>query len=153
MSATALHRRLAADDGQTTPLVIGMTVIVLAMVMVMFAATWVSVQARQLQSLADGAAASGAEAVAFALDSGPGLRLSDAEVRRSVDEHLTAVRATTTVPGLSGARVSVAEDGTTVVVTLTGTAEVLPLPAAFAGVLPVQVPISAEGSSRTSLQR
>lgn len=148
-----MRTRLAAEDGQTTPLVIGMTVIVLALVMVMFAATWVNVQARQLQSLADGAAASGAEAVAFALDTGPGFVLTDAEVRHAVDEHLGAVGATETVPGLAGVHAEVAGDDTTVVVTLTGTAEVLPLPPAFDGVLPARVPISAEGSSRTSLQR
>ncbi|XNZ00769.1 pilus assembly protein TadG-related protein [Micrococcus luteus] len=148
-----MKRRLTADDGQTTPLVLGMTVIVLAIVMVMFAATVVTVQHRQLQSLADGAAASGAEAVAFALDSGPGFTLTDAEVRQAVDEHLAAVGATETVPGLSAVQARVAEDGTTVVVTLGGTAEVLPLPPAFDGILPAHVEISAEGSSRTSLQR
>lgn len=148
-----MRRRLAAEDGQTTPLVIGMTVIVLALVLVMFAATWVNVQARQLQSLADGAAASGAEAVAFALDTGPGLALTDAEARHAVDEYLAAVGATETVPGLAGVHAHVAPDDTTVVVTLTGTADVLPLPPAFADVLPARVPISAEGSSRTSLQR
>lgn len=153
MDSARGRSRLAAEDGQTTPLVIGMTAIVLALVMVMFAATWVSVQARQLQSLADGAAASGAEAVAFALDSGPGLVLPDAEVHRSVQEHLAAVGAGETVPGLSGVRSRVAGDGTTVVVTLSGTADVLPLPPAFADVLPARVQISAEGSSRTSLQR
>lgn len=153
MSSRPLYSRLSADEGQTTPLVLGMSVIVLAMVMVMFAATWVTVQARQLQSLADGAAASGAEAVAFALDSGPGFVLADAEVRQAVDEHLAAVGAAERVPGLSGVQAHVAADRTTVVVTLAGTAEVLPLPAAFAGVVPAQVPISAEGSSRTSLQR
>lgn len=153
MTSSPLRRRLAAEDGQTTPLVLGMAVIMAAMVLVLIAATAVTVQARQLQSLADGAAASGAEAVAFALDTGPGFVLTDAEVRQAVDEHLNAVGASRTVPGLSGVEAHVAEDGTTVVVTLVGTADVLPLPGVFSGALPTSVPISAQGSSRTSLQR
>lgn len=69
--------------------------------------------------------------VAFALDTGPGFVLTDAEVRHAVEEHLGAVGAMEPVPGLTGVHDEVAGDDTTVVVMLTGMAEVLSLPPAF----------------------
>ena len=104
-------------------------------------------------SMSGRALAGAAAALLAAVGIGLGLHSVTSDLQGNPGSVRAAVGATETVPGLSGVRSRVAEDGTTVVVTLTGTADVLPLPPAFADVLPARVQISAEGSSRTSLQR
>ena len=147
------RRRLTDDRGQTTVLTIGLCSLLVALMLVMVAVTSVAVQARRVQSLADGAALAGAEELGFRLDTGPGILLTDADVAASADAYLTAVGAQDAVPGLGGMEAGVAEDGSTVVVRLQAQVSLLPPGGPFAGILPASVAVEATGSSRTALTR
>ena len=150
MRARPAFRR---DDGQTTVLTVGLCALLVALMLVMLAATTVQLQHRRLQSLADSAAIAGAEELGFRLGEDPGVVLSDGDVAASAQAHLAAVGAGRAVPGLGGMAAGVAEDGATVVVTLDARVDLLATAGPFAGALPLSVPIQATGSSRTSLTR
>ncbi|MDY6055083.1 pilus assembly protein TadG-related protein [Micrococcus sp.] len=147
------QRRPAAEEGQTTVLTVGLSAVLIALVLVLFAVTTVQIQARKVQSLADGAALAGAEELGFQLDAGPGVVLDPHAVQDSVTEHLAAVGARSAVPGLGDVRTAVAADGTTVDVRIEARVPLVPTGGWLAGVIPVSVPVSAEGSSRTALTR
>ena len=137
-----LTARLGHDDGQTTVLTVGLCAVLVALMLVMLAVTTVQLQHRRLQSLADSAAVAGAEELG-----------SDDDVAASASAHLAAVGAQEAVPGLGGMNARVADDGTTVVVTLDARADLFAMTGPFAGTLPLSVPLEATGSSRTSLAR
>ncbi|WP_206496350.1 pilus assembly protein TadG-related protein [Micrococcus sp. KRD077] len=147
-----LTARLGHDDGQTTVLTVGLCAVLVALMLVMLAVTTVQLQHRRLQSLADSAAIAGAEELGFRLGEDPGVVLSD-DVAASASAHLAAVGAQEAVPGLGGMNARVAEDGSTVVVTLDARADLFAMTGPFAGTLPLSVPLEATGSSRTSLAR
>lgn len=144
---------LRRDEGQTTVLTIGLCAVLIALMLVMLAATTVQLQHRRLQSLADSAALAGAEELGFRLGEDPGVVLADGDVAASARAHLTAVGAGQAVPGLGGMTAGVDDDGATVVVTLDARVDLLATAGPFAGALPLSVPIEATGSSRTSLTR
>lgn len=148
-----LTARLGRDDGQTTVLTVGLCAVLVALMLVMLAVTTVQLQHRRLQSLADSAAVAGAEELGFRLGEDPGVVLSDGDVAASASAHLAAVGAREAVPGLGGMSARVAEDGTTVVVSLDARADLFAMTGPFAGTLPLSVPLEATGSSRTSLAR
>lgn len=142
------------EDGQTTVLTIGLTAVVAVLVLVLLAATAVLVQARTVQSLVDGAALAGAEELAFQLDQDPRVVLDEGAVQSSVAAHLDAVGAQEAVPGLSEVSAHVAADGVTVVVRARASVSVVPPAAEWVrGIVPITVPVDAEGSSRTVLTR
>lgn len=141
------------EAGQTTVLTIGLTAVVVALCIVLLAVTSVQVQARKVQSLADGAALAGAEELGFQLDRNPSVVLDPAAVEGSVQAHLQAVGARDLVPGLGAVEAGVAGDGTTVVVRVEARVSLVPPQGVFASVLPVTVAVEAEGSSRTALTR
>ena len=143
-----LTARLGHDDGQTTVLTVGLCAVLVALMLVMLAVTTVQLQHRRLQSLADSAAIAGAEELGFRLGEDPGV-----DVAASASAHLAAVGAQEAVPGLGGMNARVADDGTTVVVTLDARADLFAMTGPFAGTLPLSVPLEATGSSRTSLAR
>ena len=144
---------LRAEHGQTTVLTIGLCAVLVALMLVMLAATSVAIQARRVQSLADGAALAGAEELGFRLGGDPAVVLSDGAVASSAAAYLDAVGAQRSVPGLGGMQAAVAGDGATVVVRLEAQVSLLPPGGAFAGIVPATVPVQATGSSRTALTR
>lgn len=149
-----LRIRPSADDGQTTVLTIGLTAVVVALLLVLFAATSVLIQARKVQSLADGAALAGAEQLAFELGADPRVVLDPGSVQGSAGEYLAAVGAQEAVPGIGAVSSGVAGDGATVVVRIEARVSLVPPSGGWAtGLFPATVPVSAEGSSRTVLTR
>lgn len=146
-------RRLGDDRGQTTVLTIGLCAVLVALAMVMLCVTSVAVQARRLQSLADGAAVAGAEELGFRLDEDPAVVLSGEEVAGSAAGYLTAVGGQQMVPGLGGMQAAVAADGATVIVRLDAQVSLLPPGGPFSGIIPATVAVEATGSSRTALTR
>lgn len=145
--------RLVDDRGQTTVLTVGLCAVLITLMLVMLAVTTVAIQARRLQSLADGAALAGAEELGFRLDENPTVVLSDDEVAASAGAYLSAVGGQESVPGLADMEAGVAGDGATVIVRLEAQVSLLPAGGWFTGVVPATVPVQAEGSSRTALTR
>ena len=150
--ASALVRRLRREeDGQTLLLGVGLICIVLAMLFVAASATAVYLDLKTLTSLADSAAAAGADSMdehpyygGGATDTVPGA-LSDAEVRSKAAEDLSAQPAAATLEGVMivSAR---AADSRTAVVTLQARSRPPFLPW---GILPAEgFTITATGSAR-----
>ena len=149
---SALVRRLRREeDGQTLLLGIGLICIVLAMLFVAASATAVYLDLKTLTSLADSAAAAGADSMdehpyygGGATDTVPGA-LSDAEVRSKAAEDLSAQPAAATLEGVMivSAR---AADNRTAVVTLQARSRPPFLPW---GIVPAEgFTITATGSAR-----
>ena len=150
--ASALVRRLRREeDGQTLLLGVGLICIVLAMLFIAASATAVYLDLKTLTSLADSAAAAGADSVdehpyygGGATDTAPGA-LSDAEVRSKAAEDLSAQPAAATLEGVMivSAR---AADSRTAVVTLQARSRPPFLPW---GIVPAEgFTITATGSAR-----
>ena len=150
--ASALVRRLRREeDGQTLLLGVGLICIVLAMLFVAASATAVYLDLKTLTSLADSAAAAGADSMdehpyygGGATDTVPGA-LSDAEVRSKAAEDLSAQPAAATLEGVMivSAR---AADSRTAVVTLQARSRPPFLPW---GIVPAEgFTITATGSAR-----
>ena len=150
--ASALVRRLRREeDGQTLLLGVGLICIVLAMLFVAASATAVYLDLKTLTSLADSAAAAGADSMdehpyygGGATDTVPGA-LSDAEVRSKAAEDLSAQPAAATLEGVMivSAR---AADSRTDVVTLQARSRPPFLPW---GIVPAEgFTITATGSAR-----
>ena len=150
--ASALVRRLRREeDGQTLLLGVGLICIVLAMLFVAASATAVYLDLKTLTSLADSAAAAGADSMdehpyygGGATDTVPGA-LSDAEVRSKAAEDLSAQPAAATLEGVMivSAR---AADNRTAVVTLQARSRPPFLPW---GIVPAEgFTITATGSAR-----
>lgn len=148
------RRHGAHERGEITVLTLGLSAIVVGLLLVILSATLVLIQARKVQSLADGAALAGAEQLAFQLDADPRVVLEPGSVQASVNEHLDAVGARESVPGLESVSAQVAGDGATVVVRARAQVTLVPSGAGWlADLIPASVPVSAEGSSRTVLTR
>ncbi|MDO5633905.1 MAG: pilus assembly protein TadG-related protein [Micrococcus sp.] len=141
------------ESGQITVLTLGMSAIIIALLLVMLATTSVTLQARKLQSFADGAALAGAEAARLATDDSGRVALTDAEVQSAVQSYLADVSASTTIPGMTGVSARLSADGTSVDVFLTATVAVTPADGLVGLHLPAVIPIDAAGDSRTILRR
>ncbi|MDI3330018.1 MAG: pilus assembly protein TadG-related protein [Micrococcus sp.] len=139
----------AAEDGQTTVLVVGLTVVCLLLATVILAVTAVNIEARRLLSAADGATMAAADSyrIDTARDNAP--VLTSVQASAAANEYLSAAGAYGRFDGLAVRSVSVTDGGQTVEVVLTATAH----PPVVNWVVPGGVTVVATSSSRTSLTR
>jgi hypothetical protein len=143
------QRPAAAEDGQTTVLVVGLTVVCLLLATVILAVTAVNIEARRLLSAADGATMAAADSYRIEADHDNAPVLTSAQASAAVSEYLSAADAYGRFDGLSVQYVSVTDGGRTVEVELTATAH----PPVVNWVVPDGVTVTATSSSRTSLTR
>lgn len=145
--------RAAGDEGQTTVLVVGLSVVCLLLATVILAVTTVNLQARKLLSAADGAAMAAADSFTVALEDGAETDnapvLDDAAAAGAVAGHLSAAGAHARFEGLTVESVTVGDGGQTVDVVLTATAR----PPIVNWIVPEGVTVVAASSSRTALTR
>lgn len=145
--------RQAQDEGQTTVLVIGLSVVCLLLATVILAVTTVNLEARKLLSVADGATMAAADSFTIAVEDGAETGhapvLDDAAAAAAVNGYLAAAGAPDRFEGLSVESVSVGDGGQTVDVVLTATAR----PPVVNWVVPGGVTVVASSSSRTALTR
>lgn len=143
----------ANDEGQTTVLVVGLSVICLLLAIVILAVTTVNLQARKLLSAADGATLAAADSFTIAVEegaeSGNAPVLDDSAAAEAVAGYLAAAGAHGRFEGLSVESVSVGDGGQTVDVVLTATAR----PPVVNWIVPQGVTVVASSSSRTALTR
>lgn len=154
MSHGAVDRmRAAKDEGQTTVLVIGLSVICLLLATVILAVTTVNLEARKLLSAADGATMAAADSFTMALEdgaeSGHAPVLDVASATGAVTGYLAAAGAHGRFEGLNVESVSVGDGGQTVEVELSATAR----PPVVNWIVPEGVTVVAASSSRTALTR
>lgn len=141
----------AADRGSVTPLIIGLSTVVLLVAATIIAITTVHVQRARLQSLADQTST----AVAVSVENielgahRPTVRLTDAQVRSSSSAFLVDAGAYAEFDGLRIAGATGSADGTTAEVELTSYVH-LPIVSFF---LPEGVEISATGNARSELNQ
>jgi hypothetical protein len=139
----------AAEDGQTTVLVVGLSVVCLLLATVILAVTAVNIEARRLLSAADGATMAAADSYRIEAERGHAPVLTSAHASAAVSEYLSAAGAHGRFDGLAVQSVAVTDSGRTVEVTLTATAH----PPVVNWVVPRGVTVAATSSSRTSLTR
>lgn len=143
----------AQDEGQTTVLVVGLSVICLLLATVVLAVTTVNLEARKLLSVADGATLAAADSFTIAVqegaESGTTPVLGDGAAGEAVAGYLAAAQAHGRFEGLRVESVSVGDGGQTVDVMLTATAR----PPVVNWIVPQGVTVVAESSSRTALTR
>ena len=145
------RRRLTGwrdDTGQTSVLVLGLSVICILLATVILGATAVNIEARRLLSVADGASA--AAAGAFSIDVGESTpELSESSAEDTVAQYLNSAGAAERFEGLQMQSVRIQDQGQTVEVVLTATAH----PPVVNIVVPAGVTVIATSSSRTALSR
>lgn len=143
----------AGEEGQTTVLVVGLTVVCLLLATVILAVTTVNLEARKLLSAADGATMAAADSFTIAIEEGADAGhvpvLADAEAAEAVAGYLAAAGAHGRFDGLVVESVSVGDGGQTVDVVLTATAR----PPIVNWIVPDGIRIVATSSSRTALTR
>jgi hypothetical protein len=139
----------AAEDGQTTVLVVGLTVVCLLLATVILAVTAVNIEARRLLSAADGATMAAADSYQIDTERDNAPVLTGTQASAAVSEYLSAAGAYGRFDGLAVQSVAVTDGGRTVEVMLTATAH----PPVVNWVVPGGVPVAAASSSRTSLTR
>lgn len=157
MSRHAMRRtkdaKDAKDEGQTTVLVIGLSIICLLLATVILAVTTINLEARKLLSAADGATMAAADSFTMAVEEGAGSGnapiLDDAAAAEAVTGYLAAAGAHGRFEGLSVESVAVGDGGQTVDVVLSATAR----PPVVNWIVPEGVTVVAESSSRTALTR
>ncbi|MCY1157720.1 MAG: hypothetical protein MOP51_741 [Citricoccus sp.] len=140
---------VAAEDGQTTVLVVGLTVVCLLLATVILAVTAVNIEARRLLSAADGATMAAADSYRIEADQDNAPVLTREQASTAVAEYLSAAGAHGRFDGLTVRSVAVTDGGRTVEVVLTATAH----PPVVNWVVPSGVRVAATSSSRTSLTR
>ncbi|GAA1118002.1 pilus assembly protein TadG-related protein [Citricoccus alkalitolerans] len=145
--------RVAGDEGQTTVLVVGLTVVCLLLATVILAVTTVNLEARKLLSAADGAAMAAADSFTIAIEEDGDARrtpvLADADAAEAVAGYLVTAGSHERFDGLVVETVSVGDGGQTVDVVLTATAH----PPIVNWIVPDGIRILATSSSRTALRR
>jgi hypothetical protein len=139
----------AAEDGQTTVLVVGLTVVCLLLATVILAVTAVNIEARRLLSAADGATMAAADSYRIDAERDNAPVLTSAQASAAVSEYLSAAGAYGRFDGLAIESVAVTDGGQTVEVVLTAVAR----PPVVNWVVPGGVAVAATSSSRTSLTR
>ncbi|MFC0248773.1 pilus assembly protein TadG-related protein [Citricoccus parietis] len=140
----------AGDEGQTTVLVVGLTVVCLLLATVILAVTTVNLEARKLLSAADGATMAAADSFTITIEEGGHAPvLADAEAAEAVAGYLAAAGSHGRFDGLVVESVSVGDGGQTVDVVLTATAH----PPIVNWIVPDGIRIVATSSSRTALTR
>lgn len=139
----------AADEGQTTVLVVGLSVICLLLATVILAVTAVNIEARRLLSAADGAAMAAADSYRIETEGDNAPVLTSAQAGVAVREYLAAADAHGRFDALEIHGVAVTDGGQTVEVVLSATAH----PPVVNWVVPGGVTVVATSSSRTSLTR
>ncbi|NUL43723.1 hypothetical protein F7P69_00710 [Cellulosimicrobium funkei] len=141
------------DEGQTTVLVVGLSVVCLLLATVILAVTTVNLEARKLLSAADGAAMAAADSFTIAIDEGENAGhapvLADADAAEAVAGYLAAACSHERFDGLVVESVSVGDGGQTVDVALTATAH----PPIVNWIVPDGIRVVATSSSRTALTR
>jgi hypothetical protein len=140
---------VAAEDGQTTVLVVGLTVVCLLLATVILAVTAVNIEARRLLSAADGATMAAADSYRIEAERDNAPVLTSPQASAAVTEYLSAAGAYERFDALSVQSVAVTDGGRTVEVVLTATAH----PPVVNWVVPSGVSVAATSSSRTSLTR
>ncbi len=140
---------VAAEDGQTTVLVVGLTAVCLLLATVILAVTAVNIEARRLLSAADGATMAAADSYRIDADQDNAPVLTREQASAAVTQYLSAAGAHGRFDGLTVRSVSVTDGGRTVEVVLTATAH----PPVVNWVVPSGVSVAATSSSRTSLTR
>lgn len=140
------------DEGQTTILVLGLSVICLLLATVILAITAVNIEARRLLSAADGAAT--AAAGGFIIELGPEGQnqqpiLTDASAQSAVVQYLRAAGTGERLDDLAVQSVRVIDGGQTVEVVLTATAH----PPIVNMLIPAGVTVVGTSSARTTLTR
>ncbi len=145
--------RRVGEEGQTTVLVVGLTVVCLLLATVILAVTTVNLEARKLLSAADGAAMAAADSFTIAIeeggDAGHAPVLADADAAEAVAGYLAAAGSHERFDGLVVESVSVGDGGQTVDVVLTATAH----PPIVNWIVPDGIRVVATSSSRTALTR
>jgi hypothetical protein len=141
--------RSAGDEGQTTVLVMGLSVVCLLLATVILAVTTVNIEARKLLSAADGATLAAADSFTIAGEGANAPLLADQRASEAVSSYLSAADAFGRFDGLSVQAVTVADGGRTVEVVLTATAH----PPIVNWIVPTGVTVVASSSSRTALTR
>ena len=150
-----LRRRAGAargEEGQTTVLVIGLSVVCLLLATVILAVTTVNLEARRLLSVADGATLAAADSFTVDVDAPDGAQvplLARQQAAAAVDGYLAAADAHSRFEGLEVESVQGSDGGRTVRVALTATAR----PPVVNWIVPAGVPVEVASSSRTSLER
>lgn len=143
----------ANDEGQTTVLVVGLSVICLLLATVILAVTTINLEARKLLSAADGATLAAADSFTIAVEEGAESGnvpiLDDGSAAEAVAGYLAAAGAHGRFEGLRVESVSVGDGGQTVDVVLTATAR----PPVVNWIVPQGVTVVASSSSRTALTR
>lgn len=143
----------AKDEGQTTVLVVGLSVVCLLLATVILAVTTVNLQARKLLSAADGATLAAADSFTMAMEAGAEAGnapvLDDAAAAAAVAGYLSAAGAHGRFEGLTVESVSVGDGGQTVDVVLSATAR----PPVVNWIVPEGITVVAASSSRTALTR
>ncbi|MFC7402820.1 pilus assembly protein TadG-related protein [Citricoccus sp. GCM10030269] len=141
------------DEGQTTVLVIGLTVVCLLMATVILAVTTVNIEARQLLSAADGATMAAADSFTVSSEESSGdanaLILADEQAAEAASGYLAAAGAEGRFDDLRVESVAVTDGGQTVEVVLTASAH----PPVVNWIVPEGVRVVATSSSRTALTR
>lgn len=142
-------REVTGEEGQTTILVVGLTVVCLLLATVILAVTAVNIEARKLLSAADGATMAAADSYRIDPEQDNAPVLSTGEARNAVEQYLASADAHGRFDGLAVRSVAVTDGGRTVEVVLTATAH----PPVVNWVVPGGVGVVAASSSRTSLTR
>ncbi|WP_168199797.1 pilus assembly protein TadG-related protein [Citricoccus sp. SGAir0253] len=137
------------EEGQTTVLTVGLSVVCLLLATVVLAVTAVNIEARRLLSAADGAAMAAADS--YRIDPGRGNApvLTTDQAGAAVAEYLAAAGAPSRFDALAVRHVAVTDGGRTVEVVLTASAH----PPVVNWIVPAGVTVTAASSSRTSLTR
>lgn len=128
-------------------LIIGYVVIALLAISAMLAATSVNLEARRLQSVADGVADAAANGAA--LGGGGASRLSDSSVRARSETHLSRTDAFARFDALSLAAARASHDGGTAYVALEARVD----PPIIGWFVPSGVPIRVEADARPAMNQ
>ncbi|GHD08798.1 hypothetical protein [Zhihengliuella salsuginis] len=145
-AGAGLRGHVEDETGQSMILIIGYVVIALLAISAMLAATSVNLEARRLQSVADGVADAAANGAALG---GGAVRLSDSSVRARSETHLGRTNASARFQALNLAGARASADGGTAYVVLEAQVD----PPIVGWFVPSGIPIRVEADARSAMNQ